>query len=75
MKWKIHTLQTCAIVSLISAIAELTPEVELCVSKEGVHMRQAIRHDTILLSLHLAAPGFETYEFEGVPSTLTLPTE
>lgn len=75
MRWKISTLQTCALVSLISAVSEVTPEIELCVSAEGIHMRQEVRHGTILLSLWLAADGFEEYCFEGEPSILTLPSD
>ena len=74
MKLHIKTKQTCAVVGLIAALNDLTPELVLCVSKDRVYIRQAIRNNTILISLDIPGERFDAFQFSGDPSEIHLPT-
>jgi len=76
MRWVATTKQTYAIVSLIAALSELMPEVELCVSESRIYMRKALRYDTVLISVDMPSERFDEYVLEGTTGfTLLMPSE
>ena len=65
MRFYMSTRQTSAFVSLVDAIRDITPDLSIAVSPDGLRMRKTAMHDAMLVSFNMPVGNFDEFECEG----------
>lgn len=65
MRFHMSTRQTSAFVSLVDAIRDITPDLSIAVTPDGLRMRKTAMHDAMLVSFNMPVSNFDEFKCEG----------